>query len=96
MYLNDFNPGLYLSRSVFYLILSKHATRYVAVWDIYRLKIFEDKLLRRIVTLEEGKVMAEGIKFHLRIFSMGVFLKRKFVVGRSNKSKCAVGVELRK
>jgi len=64
-------------KRVFYLILSKHATHYVALWDIYRLKIFEDKLLRRIVMLEGGKVMAEGRKFHLRIFNMGVFLKKK-------------------
>ena len=96
MYLNDFNLGLYLSKSVFHLILSKHATRYVALWDICRLKIFENKLLRRIVILEGGKVMAERRKFYLRIFDMCVFLNRKFLVGRSNKSRFAVGVELRK
>ena len=96
MYLNYFNRGLCLSKSVFYLILSKHATRYVAVWDIYRLKTFEVKSLRRIVVLEGRKVMAEGRKFHLRMFNMGVFLKRKFLVDRSNKSRCDVGVELRK
>ena len=27
--------------------------------------------------LEGGKVMAEGRKFHLRIFNMGVFLEKK-------------------
>jgi len=81
MYLNDFNLGLYLSKSVFYLVLSKHATRYVAVWDIYRLKTFEDKLLRKIVTLEGGKVKAEGRKFHWRIFNVDAFLKRKFLAG---------------
>jgi ABC-type cobalamin transport system ATPase subunit len=96
VYLNDFNLGLYLSKSVFYLILSKHATRCVALWDICRLKIIEDKLLRRIVMLEGGKVMAERRKFHSRIFNIGVFLKGKFLVGRSNKSRFAVGVELRK
>jgi hypothetical protein len=46
--------------------------------------------------LEGGKVVTEGRKFHLRIFNMGVFLKIKFFVGRSNKRRCDVGMGLRK
>jgi len=78
-YLNYFNLGLYLSKSLFYLILSKRATRYVAVWDIYRLKVFEDKLLRRIVMLEGGKVLAEGRKFHFEDIQYGCFSEKKIL-----------------